>query len=102
MEHLKCKKKGSQMQTHCKPTLSDPATFDRARIIGCNGDSGVRNQENPSLRPATQLIPRRKRFLYYLVQRGQIPAIQIGGRWRIKKSSLDGHVLGMKTRKCEA
>jgi excisionase family DNA binding protein len=37
--------------------------------------------------------------LYYLVQRGQIPAIQIGGRWRIKKSSLDGHVLGAKTRK---
>jgi len=30
------------------------------------------------------------------VRRGQIPAIQIGGRWRIKKSSLDGHVLGMK------
>jgi len=34
--------------------------------------------------------------LYYLVQRGQIPAIQIGGRWRIKKSSLDGHVLRVK------
>ena len=38
--------------------------------------------------------------LYYLVQRGQIPAIQIGGRWRIKKSSIDGYVLGVKTRKC--
>jgi methylglyoxal synthase len=37
--------------------------------------------------------------VYYLVQRGQIPAIQIGGRWRIKKSSLDGQVLGKKTRK---
>jgi methylglyoxal synthase len=31
--------------------------------------------------------------LYYLVRRGQIPAIQIGGRWRIKRSSLEGHVL---------
>ena len=40
--------------------------------------------------------------LYYLAQRRQIPAIQIGGRWRIKKSSLDGHVLGLKTQKCEA
>jgi excisionase family DNA binding protein len=30
---------------------------------------------------------------YYLVQRGQIPAIQIGGSWRIKKSSLDGDAL---------
>ena len=38
--------------------------------------------------------------VYYLVQRGQIPAIQIGGRWRIKKSSIDGYVLGVKTRKC--
>ena len=31
--------------------------------------------------------------VYYLVQRGQIPAIQIGGRWRIKKSSLDRDIL---------
>ena len=30
---------------------------------------------------------------YYLVQRGQLPAIQIGGRWRIKKSALDKDVL---------
>jgi excisionase family DNA binding protein len=31
--------------------------------------------------------------VYDLVQRGKIPAIQIGGRWRIKKSSLDRDVL---------
>jgi excisionase family DNA binding protein len=31
--------------------------------------------------------------VYYLVQRGQIPAIQIGGRWRIKKISLDRDIL---------
>ncbi len=31
--------------------------------------------------------------VYYLVQRGQIPAIQIGGRWRVKKSSLDRDIL---------
>jgi excisionase family DNA binding protein len=31
--------------------------------------------------------------VYYLVQRGKIPAIQIGGRWRIKKSALDRDVL---------
>src|SRR5437879_951490 len=30
---------------------------------------------------------------YYLVQRGKLPAIQIGGRWRIKKSSLDKDIL---------
>ncbi len=30
---------------------------------------------------------------YYLVQRGQIPAIHIGGRWRIKKSAVDREVL---------
>jgi DNA-binding response OmpR family regulator len=27
------------------------------------------------------------------VQRGRIPAIQIGGRWRVKKSSLDRDIL---------
>ena len=31
--------------------------------------------------------------VYYLVQRGKIPAIQIGGRWRIKRSSLDRDIL---------
>jgi len=31
--------------------------------------------------------------IYYLVQRGKIPAIQVGGRWRIKKSPLDRDVL---------
>ena len=31
--------------------------------------------------------------VYYLVQRGKIPAIQIGGRWRIKISSLDRDIL---------
>jgi len=31
--------------------------------------------------------------VYYLVQRGMIPAIQIGGRWRVKKSALDRDIL---------
>jgi excisionase family DNA binding protein len=31
--------------------------------------------------------------LYYLVLRGKIPAIQIGGRWRIKKSIVDRDIL---------
>jgi excisionase family DNA binding protein len=31
--------------------------------------------------------------VYYLVQRGKLPAVQIGGRWRIKKDSLDRDVL---------
>ncbi len=31
--------------------------------------------------------------VYYLVERGQLPGIQIGGRWRIKKASLDKDIL---------
>src|SRR6185295_3632829 len=31
--------------------------------------------------------------VYYLVQRGQLPAIQIGGRWRVKRDLLDKDVL---------
>jgi excisionase family DNA binding protein len=31
--------------------------------------------------------------VYYLVQRGQLPAIQIVGRWRIKKNALDKDIL---------
>jgi excisionase family DNA binding protein len=31
--------------------------------------------------------------VYHLAQRGQLPAIQIGGRWRIKKTALDQDIL---------
>jgi excisionase family DNA binding protein len=31
--------------------------------------------------------------VYYLVQRGQLPGIQIGGRWRVKRSLIDRDVL---------
>jgi excisionase family DNA binding protein len=31
--------------------------------------------------------------IYYLVQRGRLPAVQIGGRWRIKRRMLDHDVL---------
>ncbi len=31
--------------------------------------------------------------VYYLVQRGQLPAVQIGGRWRVKKKALDRDIL---------
>jgi excisionase family DNA binding protein len=31
--------------------------------------------------------------VYHLVQHGKIPAIHIGGRWRIKKSTLDHDIL---------
>lgn len=31
--------------------------------------------------------------VYYLVQRGQLPAVQIGGRWRVKKEALDRDIL---------
>jgi len=31
--------------------------------------------------------------VYYLVQRGQLPAVQIGGRWRVKKDIVDREIL---------
>lgn len=31
--------------------------------------------------------------VYYLIQREKLPAIQIGGRWRVKKEDLDRKVL---------
>jgi excisionase family DNA binding protein len=31
--------------------------------------------------------------VYYLVQRGQLPAVQIGGRWRVKKDVVDREIL---------
>jgi hypothetical protein len=40
-----------------------------------------------------ELIDYDSKIHYYLVQRGQLPAIQIGGRRRIKRASLDKHIL---------
>jgi excisionase family DNA binding protein len=31
--------------------------------------------------------------VYYLAQRGQLPAVQIGGRWRIRKDLIDKDIL---------
>ena len=31
--------------------------------------------------------------VYYLMQRGQLPAVQIGGRWRVKRDLLERDVL---------
>lgn len=33
--------------------------------------------------------------VYYLVQRGQLPAVQIGGRWRVRKELIDRDVLNL-------
>lgn len=35
--------------------------------------------------------------VYFLVQRGQLPAVRIGGRWRIKRLLLDRDVLKSET-----
>jgi hypothetical protein len=50
------------MQTHRSPNRSDSATFDRDRLIGCNGDSGIRNLDKSLPHPVTRLIPSRKRI----------------------------------------
>jgi excisionase family DNA binding protein len=34
--------------------------------------------------------------VYYLVQRGQLPAVQIGGRWRVRKELIDRDVLNLE------
>jgi methylglyoxal synthase len=54
--------KSTQVQTQCLLNRSDKAFVDKARLIGGNGDSGVRNAEKPSLNPSTRLIPSRKRI----------------------------------------
>ena len=50
------------METHCLPNPSDTAAFDRARLSGSNGASGVRDPEKSSLHPLTRPIPSRKRI----------------------------------------
>src|SRR6516165_429160 len=45
-----------------EPNLSDRVTFERVTLVGCNGDSGVRNPETRSPHPLTPPIPSRKRI----------------------------------------
>ena len=54
-------------------------------------ETPIHNLLTVKRRPSTcGFLPR---LSNYLVQRGKIPAIHIGGRWRIKKSSLDRDIL---------
>ena len=65
----------------------------------------MESQKQPSPKPRVQMhnlmtVKETAEYLriplptvYYLVQRGQLPAVQIGGRWRVKKDALDRDVL---------
>jgi excisionase family DNA binding protein len=69
-----------------------------ASQIGHNGESGGRALQKQShnllsIKEAADHLRLPLSSLYYRVQRGRIPVIQIGGRLRIKKSSLEGHLL---------
>lgn len=34
--------------------------------------------------------------VYYLIQKGKLPAVQIGGRWRVKRDIIDRDILKLK------
>jgi excisionase family DNA binding protein len=75
----------------------------RAPQIGHNGGSSVGDLQKPSpnllsIKEAANHLRLPLSSLYYRVERGRIPVIQIGGRLRIKKSSLEGHLLGRDMR----
>lgn len=40
--------------------------------------------------------------VYYLVSRGQLPGVQIGGRWRLKRSLIDRNILKKESARCLA
>jgi excisionase family DNA binding protein len=48
---------------------------------------------NPTVKETAEYLRIPLPTVYYLVQRGKIPAIQIGGRWRVKKSTLGHDIL---------
>lgn len=59
-------------------------------------DSPKEDPELPELltiKEAAEYLKMPLPTIYYLAQRGQLPAIQIGGRWRIKRSLLDSQTL---------
>jgi excisionase family DNA binding protein len=64
-----------------------------------NFDTAVKDLE-PMDKPDLMTVKETSQYLriplptvYYLVQRGQLPAVQIGGRWRIKRDLLDRDIL---------
>ena len=44
-----------------------------------------------------QVINRTKRQTVYLLEKGQIPARKIGGRWVASRSRLQAHLVGLLT-----
>jgi excisionase family DNA binding protein len=58
------------------------------------GDSEIMNSlttaEIMSLEEASRYLRIKRRTLYTLAARGEVPAAKIGGQWRFRRSHLDG------------
>lgn len=47
------------------------------------------NSEIMNIKEVAQFLQVKEQTVYRLVQTGKIPALKIGGQWKVKKSHLD-------------
>ena len=64
------------------------------------GDSEIMNSlttaEIMNLEEASRYLRIKRRTLYTLAARGEVPAAKIGGQWRFRRSHLDGLFEGVR------
>jgi excisionase family DNA binding protein len=51
---------------------------------------GLNSDEILNLEEASRYLRIKRRTLYSLAARGEVPAAKIGGQWRFRRSQLDG------------
>jgi excisionase family DNA binding protein len=52
--------------------------------------NGLATAEIMNLEEASRYLRIKRRTLYALAARGEVPAAKIGGQWRFRRSHLDG------------
>ena len=58
-------------------------------ILHIHGGDCIMNSEIMNIKEVAEFLQVKEQTVYRLVQTGKIPALKIGGQWKVKKSHLD-------------
>jgi excisionase family DNA binding protein len=79
------------LHRHDPPRLATPNSLTQKE--SAFSPTAMSNQNLMTAKETSEFLGIPLPTVYYLMQRGQLPAVQIGGRWRVKRDLLERDVL---------